>query len=164
VAEGYRETPVSEPAPDHLRGPATLDQHCHVAGNSFHDPPVLGSVAVLVVHAAYAAVAVVQYSVHRRTTVAEGGDRRAEGAPQIVRRGTRQLQLLADVAHGGVEAADRAAVVGDEDEPSVRCLVDRVENVANLLGEPDAVGLGVLGAGPSNAFLGLTRHLPPAVF
>ena len=65
-----------------------------MSGDSLHDLLVFGRVAVTIIDAADAAIRVVQDPVHGLAPKAERRHRRAEGAPEVVRRGPLESDRL----------------------------------------------------------------------
>src|SRR5262249_28039311 len=127
-----------------------LDQGHDLVRHCFHDALVLFGVAVPVVNAADATLGVVLDSVHGVAPEAERGDGRAVGPAQVVRRCPLDLELGADRAHGGVEAPDRSAASRAGKDKASRCVVGQLgDDVLRRLGQPHAMALAILGAGPA---------------
>src|SRR5262249_11618729 len=140
--------------------PAPFRQCQYVVGHALHDPPVLHLVPVPVVHVGDPALAVVLDPVHRVAAEAEPGYGAAVGAPQVVRRDlVLYIEFLAYIAHREADVARRASALPGEDEAGTRSSYDRLHR----LREPNAVGLPVLGAGPSNLWIRRAGHSPPPV-
>src|SRR5262249_32721175 len=130
---------------------ATFADSHDVLGHGLHDFLVFISVSVPIVDIGNAAFLVIGHSVHRIATEPERGELGAERAAQVVRRHLlSHAEPGADVTHVPLHPANtRYQHVRQQ-------LVDR-------FGQPDAVRLRVLGAGPPRPRIRSARHLPPPV-
>src|SRR5262249_8904011 len=135
----------------HLLLLAPLRDRDDVARDRLHHATVLLGVAVTIVHAGDPALAVVGDAVQRLAPEPERGDPGREGAAQVVRRHLLvRADLLADGAHGGGEGGDGApARAGEHEAGRWFAFVQFLNDCAHRRGQPDAVRLAVLGAGPT---------------